>query len=99
MAQIILYCPEVPGLTLGIGATPAECITFDRGYARFDEAAYPDWRSWIAHPGSPPIEILPSDSDQVEPGTAGAFHCDACGRDFSNKVGWLSHMRTHAPKG
>ncbi len=98
MSEILLYCPEPAGLTLGPSPIPAECIQFHDGFARFDSERFPAWEEWVKAPGTPPIEILPSDSEQVVHG-AGAFDCPRCDRAFASKFALTGHLRSHAPKG
>lgn len=99
MAEVILYCGEPKGLTLGPSANPVECIHFTDGFARFDDADFPDWREWVAAPGTPEIEVLPSDTPIVPAGSAGSVDCPVCGKSFAMKVALTGHLKTHAPKG
>lgn len=94
MTKVVLFCPEPAGLTLGPGSGE-ESIKFRDGFASFDSDEYPDWESWVRHPGTPHIEVLPDGSSQVPPAGA-AFICAIDGRGFTAKIGYLSHMRTHA---
>jgi len=98
MSKVILYCAEPSGLTLGPGPTPGECIQFRGGFARFDSDEFPAWESWVNHPGTPPIEILPPDSDLVASGTPDSFDCPICGKSFGKKIALTGHLRSHAPK-
>lgn len=97
MSRVVLFCPEPAGLKLGPGTLEGEFIAFKDGFASFDSEQFPEWESWVRHPGTPHIEVLPSDSEQV-PTASAAFTCEVCGRGFAVKVAYLSHLKTHAPK-
>lgn len=99
MATITLYCREPEGLKLGPGANPGEFIPFHKGFARFEESAFPAWRTWVNHPSTPPIEILDDDSGFVSSDTPDALACPICDRHFKNDFALKGHLRSHAPKG
>lgn len=99
MSEILLFCPDPAGLTLGPGSAPGELIHFHDGFARFDSKDFPEWKSWVNHPTTPRIEVLPPDSAQVVSGTAGSFDCSICDRAFASKFALTGHLRSHAPKG
>ena len=99
MAQVLLYCPEPLGLTLGPSPIPEECIRFRNGFARFDDKDYPLWKTWLAAPGTPLIEVLDSDSAQVPDGTPGSFACPVCGKAFQTAFAQKGHLKSHAPRG
>ena len=94
---VTLYCKEPAGLKLGPSATPGEFIEFKNSWATFEEKDFPDWEKWVNHPGTPPIEVLPEDSDEVPP-SADAVECPECGRAFAHKGALTGHLRSHAPK-
>jgi len=97
MTSVTLFCAEPPQLSLGPSAVPGECIQFKDGFAVVDTAQFPDWEQWVAHPGTPLIEVLPSDSEQV-PASAGAFVCPVCTKSFTSRIAVTGHLRSHAPK-
>lgn len=100
MALITAYCADAQGLKLGPGITgnpaiqtPGEVIVFERGYATFDEADFPLWRSWLV--GAPTIEVL----DEGEVIAEGAeFVCAVCGKAFESKTKLNGHRMSHRPK-
>lgn len=98
MSDVVLFCPDPMGLTLGPSAVPGECIKFKDGFARFDTDEFPDWESWVRHPGTPFIEVLPEDTAMVPAGTPNAFECPVCGRAFSHAGARAAHLKTHAPR-
>ena len=98
MAEVQLYCPEPLGLKLGPSTVPSEQIVFRDGFVTFDAKTFPDWEAWVKHPGTPYIEVLPADSQQVAAGTANAFVCPICQREFKTKLALGGHLRSHAPK-
>jgi hypothetical protein len=99
VSEVILFCPEPTGLKLGPSATPGEYIEFKNGWAKFDSASFPDWETWVAHPGTPRIEVLPSDTPEVPAGTEDSFTCPVCGKAFGVQIALSGHLRSHAPKG
>jgi len=98
MSKMLLFCPETPGLTLGPSEIPAETIKFKAGWATFDSDDFPEWETWVNHPGTPRIEVIPSDSDEVAPAAVDAHICPVCGKGFKPEIAKKGHMRSHAPK-
>jgi len=103
--MVTLYCQETPELKLGPGTTgawegrqPGDVIVFARGFAEFDAKDYPDWRAWVAHPGTPTIREI---DDSTGEGLSGddPHICPIDGRPFKSEFALTGHMRTHAPKG
>lgn len=96
MAIITAYCEDAQGLKLGPGdgriQTPGALIVFDRHYATFDEADFPDWRSWLA--GAPNIEILSEGEVPVTDPTA--VVCPTCGKGFASRNQLNGHRMSHA---
>jgi hypothetical protein len=99
MSEIILFCPEAEGLKLGPSPKPGEYIAFRDGWARFDPATFPEWETWVNHPGTPRIEVLPSDTEQVPAGAVNSFACPVCDKAFGSNFALTGHLRSHAPKG
>jgi hypothetical protein len=96
--QVTLYCKEPRGLKLGPGTLDGEFIPFKDGFATFDAAQFPEWESWVNHPGTPHIEILPGNEAQVADTTPDAHVCPECGRAFASAFALTGHLRSHAPK-
>jgi hypothetical protein len=95
MSKVTLYCPEPANLKLGPGG-PGEQIEFQNGFAVFDSGDFPAWEEWVKHRSTPPIEILPPDSD-IDPD--GQIACPICNKPVRNQFALTGHLRSHAPKG
>lgn len=111
MGTISLYCEETPELKLGPGTTgawpgldgrpdrtPGNVIVFARGFAEFDEQDYPDWKAWVAAPGTPYIRVIDESTGEGLAGDAPHI-CLIDGRPFKSELALNGHMRSHTAKG
>jgi hypothetical protein len=98
MSKVLLFCRSHPFMK--VGPSPKGDIIFNYGFATFESDEFPDWEKWMAHPGTPLVEVIPEDS-QVPEGTPDSLECPICAetdepRSFKNKAALGSHMRAHA---
>jgi hypothetical protein len=94
---INLYCRETPGLKLGPGEKGD--IIFLQGYATFDEDDFPDWQTWVAHPGTPAIEVLDTGEAATFAGLD-EFQCPDCEKPpFKSSKALNGHRLSHRPAG
>jgi len=95
VTTINLYCRETPGLKLG--PSDKGDILFSLGYATFEESDFPEWRSWIAHPGTPSIEVLDA-GDSATFGGLDEFQCPDCNHPpFKSAKALNGHRLSHRP--
>jgi len=91
----VLYCRETPGLKLGPnGADDPDTIVFRDGWADVAEIT-PTIAEWIAHPGTPHIEIIDDAEGRVSETTVGAEVCPECGKAFDSKRKLQGHLLSH----
>lgn len=113
MALVQLYCQDTSELKLGPGNDPLlnedgthreAVISFHNHFASFDPERDPvlaDWRKWVAHPGTPTVEILEEGTAMVAADAPGAVVCELCDppRYFANEGARRFHLKSHAAKG